>query len=139
MVIYETLRLYPPSPFMAKETSEEMKFGKFRIPKGTNVWLPLAALHRDPSNWGADAGEFNPERFANGISSACKYPFLFMPFGVGIRTCLGQSYAVTELKIVLALMLSRFRFNLPPDYRHSVAFKLFFRPENAVYLELGRI
>lgn len=124
---------------MAKETSEEMKFGKFQIPKGTNVWLPLVVLHQDPANWGADAGEFNPERFANGISSACKFPALFMPFGVGIRTCLGQNYAMTELKIVLALILSKFRFSLNPDYRHAVAFKLFFRPENAVYLKLERI
>ncbi|OWM78649.1 hypothetical protein CDL15_Pgr002820 [Punica granatum] len=139
MVIYETLRLYPPGPFMAKETSEEMKFGKFLIPKGVNVWLPLSALHRDPANWGADASVFNPERFANGISSACKLPFLFMPFGVGIRTCVGQNYAMTELKIVLALVLSKFSFSLSPEYKHSVACKLFFKPVNAVYLKLERI
>ncbi|KAI6672988.1 hypothetical protein NL676_000894 [Syzygium grande] len=139
MVIYETLRLYSPGPFLTRETSEEMKFGDFAIPKGVNVWLPSSLLHQDPANWGDNAHEFHPERFANGISSACKLPNLFVPFGTGIRTCVGQNFAITELKIVLSLVLSKFIFSLSPEYKHSVTYKLFFEPEHGVQLKMEKI
>ncbi|XP_030549331.2 cytochrome P450 714C2-like [Rhodamnia argentea] len=139
MVIYETLRLYPPVPFLTRETSEEMKFGDFAIPKGVNMWIPIPLLHQDPANWGDDAHEFHPERFVNGISSACKFPNLFMPFGMGIRTCAGQNFAMTELKIVLSLVLSKFTFSLSPEYKHSVMYKLFFKPEHGVQLKMEKI
>ncbi|XP_030549330.1 cytochrome P450 714C2-like [Rhodamnia argentea] len=139
MVIYETLRLYSPGPFVTRETSEEMKFGDFAIPKGVNVYLPSSLLHQDPANWGDDAHKFHPERFANGISSACKVPYLFVPFGTGIRTCVGQNFALTELKIVLSLLLSKFIFSLSPEYKHSVTYKLFFEPEHGAQLNMEKI
>lgn len=130
MVIYETLRLYSPGPFVTRETLEEMKFGDFAITVGVNVWLSSSLLHQDPANWGNNAHDFQPERFANGISSACKNPNLFVPFGTGIRTCVGQNFAMTELKIVLSLVLSKFIFSLSPEYKHLVTYKLFFKPEH---------
>ncbi|KAF8007886.1 hypothetical protein BT93_K1778 [Corymbia citriodora subsp. variegata] len=139
MVIYETLRLYSPGPFVMRETSEAMKFGDFVIPKGVNVCLPFSLLHQDLANWGDNAHEFHPERFSNGISSACKLPHLFMPFGTGIRTCVGQNFAITELKIVLSLVLSKFIFSLSPEYKHSVKYKLFFEPEHGVQLKMEKI
>ncbi|XP_039161016.1 cytochrome P450 714C2-like [Eucalyptus grandis] len=99
MVIYETLHLYSPGPFVTRKTSEEMKFGDFVIPRGVNLWLSSSLLHQDPANQGNNAHEFHPEGFANGISSACKNPNLFMPFGMGMRTCIGQNFVMTELKM----------------------------------------
>ncbi|KAF8007891.1 hypothetical protein BT93_K1783 [Corymbia citriodora subsp. variegata] len=139
MVIYETLRLYSPGPFLTRETSEEMKFGEFVIPKGVNIWIPISLLHQDPANWGENAHEFHPERFADGISSACKLPNLFMPFGTGIRTCVGQNFAMTELKIILSLLLSKFTFSLSPEYKHLLTYKLFFKPEHGVQLRMEKI
>ncbi|KAL3714975.1 hypothetical protein ACJRO7_006823 [Eucalyptus globulus] len=128
MVNYEILRLYSPGPFLTRETSEEMKFGEFAIPKGVNIWIPISLLHQDPANWGNNAHEFHPERFANGISSACKLPNLFMPFGTGIRNC-----------IVLSLLLSKFTFSLSPEYIHLLTYKLFFKPEHGVQLKMEKI
>lgn len=139
MVTYETLRLYSPGPFLTRETSEAMKFGEFAIPKGVNIWIPISLLHQDPANWGDNAHEFHPERFANGISSACKLPNLFMPFGTGIRTCVGQNFAMTELKIMLSLLLSKFTFSLSPEYKHLLTYKLFFKPEHGVQLKMEKI
>ncbi|KAI6672980.1 hypothetical protein NL676_000886 [Syzygium grande] len=139
MVIYETLRLYPPVPFFPRETMEELKFGDFLIPKGINIWLPITLLHQDPANWGNDAHEFHPERFENGIPSACKHPNLFMPFGTGIRNCVGQNFGMTELKIVLSLVLSKFTFSLSPEYKHTVTYGLFFKPQHGVQLKMEKI
>ncbi|KAF2297576.1 hypothetical protein GH714_042369 [Hevea brasiliensis] len=85
MVIHETLRLYSPVTVVSREAFKDMKFGNINVPKGVNIWTMVLQLHTDPEIWGSDSYKFKPERFANGIAGACKYPFLYMPFGVGPR------------------------------------------------------
>jgi cytochrome P450 len=112
MVIHESLRLYSPALAVSREALEDLKFGDIHVPKGFHVLTLSGTLHQDLDIWGPDAKEFNPERFANGVSGACKFPHVYMPFGVGPRTCLGQNFAMTELKIILALIVSNFSFSL---------------------------
>nr|CAD1817447.1 unnamed protein product [Ananas comosus var. bracteatus] len=139
MVIQETLRLYPPASFVTRETLRDMKLGAIHIPKGVNVKILIAIAHRDGELWGPNADEFNPERFANGIAGACKPPHMYMPFGLGIRTCAGQNLAMIELKIVLSLLLSKFVFALSPSYVHSPAFRLTVEPGFGVPLIVKRL
>ncbi|KAJ6844543.1 cytochrome P450 714B3-like [Iris pallida] len=139
MIIQETLRLYPPSPLVARETFKDIRFGGFHFPKGVELWIPISTMHHDPALWGSDADEFRPERFAGGISRACKHPSAYLPFGFGARTCLGQNFAMVELKIVLSLLLSRFGFSLSPAYRHSPAFRLIIEPEFGVHLTVKKL
>lgn len=96
-------------------------------------------LHTDPEIWGSDSYKFNPERFANGISGACKYPFLYMPFGVGPRVCLGQNLAMVELKIVIGLVLSNFCFSISPKYIHSPTLRLVIEPQHGVNLLIKKL
>ena len=134
MVIHESLRLYPPVPLVPREALKDLKFRDIRVPKGFNVWSLMATLHQDPDIWGPDAMEFNPERFTNGVSGACKLPHVYMPFGVGPRTCLGQNLAMAELKIILALIVSNFSFSLSPKYKHSPKTRMLVEPEHGVNL-----
>ncbi|KAM5573026.1 hypothetical protein ABKV19_012856 [Rosa sericea] len=99
-----------------------------------NIWIAIASLHRDPKNWGPDANEFKPERFANGITEACKFPHAYLPFGFGSRLCIGQTFAMIELKIVLSLLLSKFSFSLSPNYHHSPVLKMVLVPEHGINL-----
>ncbi|THU56927.1 hypothetical protein C4D60_Mb11t22360 [Musa balbisiana] len=138
MVIQETLRLYPPGAYVARETMQEMEFGGVRIPKGVSIFVQSSALHHDPSIWGPDVLEFNPERFARGVLGACQLPQTYLPFGVGPRTCLGQHFAMTELKVLLSLILLRFSISLSPNYRHSPALRLIVEPEHGVELLLKK-
>ncbi|OAY23989.1 cytochrome P450 714C2 [Manihot esculenta] len=139
MVIQETMRLYPPVPIIAREALNDMKLGDIKVPKGVNIWSTVSLLHTDPETWGPDSYKFNPERFANGIASACKYPFLYMPFGVGPRVCLGQNLAMVELKILMALILSNFSFTISPKYIHSPTFNLVIKPEHGVNLLVKKL
>ncbi|XP_059625220.1 cytochrome P450 714C2-like [Cornus florida] len=124
MVIQETMRLYPPIPFTAREALEDLNLGDIYIPKGVNLWIPITTLHRLPEIWGEDADEFKPERFAHGIYGACKFPQAYIPFGIGPHICLGQKFAMVELKILMSLLLSKFSFSISPKYQHSPNFKL---------------
>ncbi|CAO2147459.1 unnamed protein product [Urochloa humidicola] len=139
MVIQETLRLYPPAAFVTREALNDIKLGSLSIPKGTNIRIPIALAHRDPAIWGSNSDRFDPGRFANGIAGACKAPHMYMPFGVGTRTCAGQNLAMVELKVVLSLLLSRFEFVLSPKYVHRPAFRLTIEPGNGVPLILKKL
>lgn len=134
MVIQETLRLYPASSFVAREVFEDMEFKELQVPRKTVIWIPVPTMHRLTQAWGPDANQFNPERFANGIQGACKIPQAYMPFGTGMRICVGQHFAMVELKVILSLLLSKFCFSLSPAYRHSPVFRLVIEPEDGANL-----
>ncbi|WVZ54686.1 LOW QUALITY PROTEIN: hypothetical protein U9M48_005449 [Paspalum notatum var. saurae] len=108
MVVQESLRLYPPAPFVT------LGGGGLTVPKGTNIRVPVALAHRNPAAWGPDAGRFDPGRFAGGVAGVCR----------PTCTCAGQNLAAVELKVVLALVLQRFEFALSPRYMHVPAFRL---------------
>ncbi|XP_042499557.1 cytochrome P450 714A1-like [Macadamia integrifolia] len=139
MVIQETLRLYPPGAFISRETLKDTKLGDLIVPKGIRLWTLIPTLHRDPDIWGSDANEFNPSRFENGISDACKYPQTFVPFGTGPRLCLGRNFALSELKILLSLMVSKFSFSVSPKYQHCPKFVMIVEPKYGVDLLIRKI
>ncbi|KMS99896.1 hypothetical protein BVRB_1g017440 [Beta vulgaris subsp. vulgaris] len=139
MIIQETLRLYPPALYVVRTALQDAKLKDYQIPKGTDIQIPVPVLHQDPDLWGQDAFDFNPERFANGIAAACKTPQAYMPFGFGARVCLGQHFAMVELKVILSLILSKFSFSLSPAYQHNPVFRLVIEPEHGVKLLLRRL
>ncbi|XP_010260750.1 PREDICTED: cytochrome P450 714C2-like [Nelumbo nucifera] len=139
MVIQEVLRLYPPSLLLSREVLQDIKLGEILVPKSVNIWLSVHALHRDPELWGPDACNFNPERFANGVAGACKLPQTYLAFGMGSRICAGQNFAMMELKIILALILSNFSFSLSPKYHHSPVFKIIIQPGDEVKLIVRKV
>lgn len=139
MVIYESLRLYPPVAIISREALQDMKFGDVLVPKGVTMWAPVATLHIDPEIWGADAALFQPDRFSNGVSASCRLPHVYMPFGVGPRVCLGQNLAMAELKVLLSMIISNFSFSLSPNYRHSPTLRLVVEPEHGVNLLVKKL
>ncbi|KAM1140282.1 hypothetical protein ACFX19_041066 [Malus domestica] len=139
MVIQETLRLYPPAVFVIRQALEDIKLKDIIVPKGMNIQIPIPILQQLPDLWGPDALDFNPERFKNGVLGACKVPQAYLPFGVGARVCVGQQFAMTELKVILALIISQFSFSLSPTYQHCPAFSLVIEPGNGVNLHVRRV
>uniref|UniRef100_F6HIS8 Cytochrome P450 714C2 n=1 Tax=Vitis vinifera TaxID=29760 RepID=F6HIS8_VITVI len=139
MVIQEVLRLYPGVAFVSRQTLKDVKLGDILVPKGVNIWIWIPALHQDPELWGSDAEKFNPERFANGISGACKSPNAYIPFGVGTRMCPGQNLAITEMKILFTIILSHFSLSISPNYLHSPRLNLLLEPEYGVNLIIRKI
>ncbi|KAK4782886.1 hypothetical protein SAY86_007260 [Trapa natans] len=139
MVIQEALRLYPPAAFVSREALEDTKVGNITVPKGVCIWTLIPTLHRDPEIWGPDADKFKPERFADGVTKACKHPQAYVPFGLGPRLCLGRNFALVQLKIVVSLFVSRYGFCLSPKYRHSPIYRMIVEPEHGIHLLVQKI
>lgn len=133
MIINETLRLYPPASLLPRMAFEDIKLGDLHIPKGLSLWIPVLAIHHDEEIWGRDAHEFKPERFAGKSFSINRY---FLPFASGPRNCVGQTYAMMEAKIVLAMLLSSFSFTISKNYRHAPINVLTLRPKHGVPIHL---
>lgn len=129
MIVNESLRLYPPTIATIRRAKADVELGKFKIPCGTELLIPILAVHHDQATWGSDANEFNPARFSNGVSAAARHPFAFIPFGLGARTCVGQNLALLQTKLTLAIMLSRFSFKLALTYRHAPTVLMLLYPQ----------
>ncbi|KAK7271787.1 hypothetical protein RJT34_27975 [Clitoria ternatea] len=125
MVINESMRLYPPATVLPRMAFEDFELGNLYIPKGLSIWIPVLAIHHSEELWGNDANEFNPERFA----SKSFIPGRFIPFASGPRNCVGQSFAMMETKIILAILISKFSFTISENYRHAPVIVLTIKPK----------
>lgn len=109
--IKETQRLNPILPLVGRRLHAAMRLGGHPLPAGIVVAPCIYLTHRRPDLW-PDPERFNPERFLNRRPS----PYEFFPFGGGIRHCLGAAFALYEMKIVLAQVLSRVVLRAAPGH-----------------------
>ncbi|KAK6785229.1 hypothetical protein RDI58_018684 [Solanum bulbocastanum] len=119
MILYKTLRLFPPLPIFGRRTEEEVKLRELNLPAGVLLIIPTILVHYDKEIWGEDAKEFKPERFREGVSKETKGQVSFIPFNWGPRVCIGQNFAMMEAKMAIAMILKRFSFELSPSYTHA--------------------
>lgn len=110
-VVKETLRLYPPAPVLfLRQAQKELRVDDYVIAKGSIVHLPAWVVHRD-RRYFEEPLKFDPDRFA---PEAVKNrpEFSYFPFGGGPRICLGQSFALLEMSIILQVLLRKYHIEL---------------------------
>jgi cytochrome P450 len=115
MVIEESMRLYPPAPFMAREPIEDDVICGHDVPKGSHVAINPWVVHRHRRLWD-DPLRFDPERFSP-ERSAGRPRFAYLPFGGGPRVCIGGSFAMMEAVQALAALAQKYRFRVIPGHR----------------------
>ncbi|SEO87233.1 Cytochrome P450 [Salinihabitans flavidus] len=129
-IVDETLRLYPPAGIISRTARDHDTLCGRRVGPGDTVMIPIYALHRHHQLWDAPDA-FRPERFADG-AKVDRYAYL--PFGDGPRVCIGASFALQEAVLVLATLLTRFRFSAVPGKSPRPVMILTLRPEGGVWL-----
>ncbi|KAK3025732.1 hypothetical protein RJ639_042501 [Escallonia herrerae] len=129
MILNESLRLYPPIVATIRRAKADVELGGCKVPRGTELLIPILAVHHDQGIWGNDANEFNPGRFSDGVARAAKHPVAFIPFGLGVRKCIGQNLANLQAKLTLAITLQRFSFRMAPNYQHAPTVLMLLYPQ----------
>lgn len=132
-IVKETLRLYPPGPLSVPHLArEDCYVSDYFIPKGTQLFVNIWKLQRDPRVW-SEPDKFVPERFLSGDHAGEKLEFSsqnfeYTPFGSGRRICPGISLASQVTHLMLARLLQAFDIstasNLPVDMSELVGFNL---------------
>ncbi|KRT83475.1 cytochrome P450, partial [Oryctes borbonicus] len=101
MVIKESLRLHTTVPFIGRQVEADMELNGMTLPKGLMVTLFMYGTHHSPK-FQEEPEKFNPERYAPGNIKS-KHPYDSIPFSAGPRNCIGQKYAMLEMKSSLSV------------------------------------
>lgn len=133
-VIEEAMRLYPVVPILLRDTRAADTVGGCPVAAGSYMIVPVYAMHRSPVHW-HDPDRFNPQRFL--ASDAPRRAFL--PFSTGARSCIGKTFAMIEMQVVLSEFLSRFRFSATPGKVPTPRTVMSLRPEGGVWIEAERL
>lgn len=105
-IAQETLRLYPPAPYLARAAMRPLHLRDLPVKNNQVVLLAIYALHRHRQLWG-QPDMFEPERFAPG---AAYDRSAFLPFGAGPRVCIAAQFALTEIAVIITELVRRYRF-----------------------------
>lgn len=117
-VVKESMRLLPPVPLHPRIVAKDSELGGYTLPAGSEVILSIFHMHHDPAVF-TEPRRFLPRRWETIKPTVYEYN----PFSAGPRMCIGAAFAMMEIKLVLAMVLSRFRLELPRESRvdHRVA------------------
>jgi cytochrome P450 len=119
-VINEALRLWPPVPLVLRKLRVPLSIGGRDYPAGATLAPCMLILHRRPDLW-PKPDAFSPERFLGGRRPA---PGTFLPFGGGVRRCVGAAFAQFEARIVLGELVRTLRLEAParrePVWRRGI-------------------
>jgi hypothetical protein len=140
-VLKESLRLLPPAPIGCSRTIEhELETdGGHVVPAGTFVVTNAYVIHRLKQYWGDDAEEFVPERWRD---TSHHHPYQYLPFGAGPRGCPGKMFAIHEMKMLFAALLTRYRFSGEPRedaYEFDTPVFIFVIPKSATRVSISRL
>ncbi|XP_043494017.1 cytochrome P450 4C1-like [Polistes fuscatus] len=132
-VIKETLRLFPSGPLIARTLSRDTKvINNVIIPKNCHVVISIFSLHRKDKYW-TDPLRFNPDRFLPGnYNEKC-----FRPFSFGKRGCIGQKFAMIQMKVIAASLLRKFtvRIDHPVSVKNvNLKFSITLQPAETILL-----
>jgi cytochrome P450 len=129
-VIQEAMRLYPPAPIIVRTAAEDVALGEVVIARGSNVYVPIYALHRHKALWD-DPDRFDPDRFLPDAAKA-RDRYAYLPFGAGPRICIGMSFALVEATTVLAAILRDVGLTLRPGHVPELRSRVTLRPADGM-------
>src|SRR5438309_6474452 len=132
----ESMRLYPPAYGLGREAIDDCEIGGYHVPKGTQVFAFQWATQRDPRFYDEPLA-FKPERWTDEfIEKLPKYAYF--PFGHGPRACIGASFAMMEIILVLATIGQKFRLELVRDHPVSILPAMSLRPKEGIQVRIER-
>jgi cytochrome P450 len=133
-VIEEAMRLYPPIWAVPRQAVADDEIGGYRIPAGSTVLLCPYVTHRHPAAWDKPE-EFDPGRFAPD-RAATRPKGAYFPFLGGPHQCIGNEFAMLEMRLIVAMVLREFDLELMPGQEVRPRGSIALRPDGPVLIAL---
>lgn len=137
-VFRETLRLFPPVGFLARQCAHAQPMRDKKVAAGSSVIVSPWLIQRHRELW-ARPDEFDPDRYDRDDESPAAKDSLrraYLPFGMGPRVCIGAAFALQEASLVLATLAQRFRFEPAPGAVPEPVGRLTIRAEHGIRLRV---
>lgn len=134
-VVKEAMRLYPPAWGIVREAAEDDIIDNYLIKKGDTLMLWPYITQRLNEYW-PDPLKFDPDRFLPEAMKS-KPRYAYFPFGGGARFCIGNNFAMMEMQIIVALVCSKFNFNVPVNFHLELEPLVTLRPKGGMPLEIA--
>ncbi len=134
-VVKESLRLCPPTAALfTRQALTEVEIGGYRLARGSLVAISPYVTQRDP-RWFPEPECFDPDRFGPGrVEDIPEYAYL--PFGAGPHVCIGNTFAMMEITLVVATLVQRFHIELTPGQENLLPeLKVSLRPKGGVWVK----
>jgi len=113
-IITETLRLHSPVALLpTREAIQDLTYKNQFIPKGSVIALNIHSIHRHPLHY-SEPSQFNPDRW-DADHHVKQHKFAYLPFSLGSRMCIGNTFSLIEQRLFLSRFLHKFQVNLPTE------------------------
>ncbi|KAF5277801.1 hypothetical protein FQR65_LT03782 [Abscondita terminalis] len=134
--IKEVLRMYPPVPVFSRHLTEDAIYERKVIPKGVQVMIFCYQLHRDPDLF-PNPEVFDPERFNVENSKNMSF-YSYVPFSAGSRNCIGQRFAMLEIKATVCKMLQKYKLLPVTGHDPALIVEAVLSSENGLPIQLHK-
>ena len=132
--IKEAMRLYPPVFYFFRRTTEEIELNNHLIPKDITIAVETILMHHNDSIW-ENPEEYDPLRFqpANFEKHG---PYDYIPFSAGNRNCIGQNFAMNEMRVVVGMILNCFSLKVDKTHKVEIVPRVILRTKNDIKIHL---
>ncbi len=137
-VLHESMRYLAPVSGTFRIMLRDMAYKGYRIPQGWTVRLEIAGIHTHDQIWSTPF-DFDPDRWLPPRQEQENRQHSFIPFGGGPRLCLGVNFAWAEMRVMLALLLRSYTWQVAPDQDLSYVMVPFPRPKQGLRVSFGRV
>jgi cytochrome P450 len=133
-IVKEAMRLYPPAYAVGREAINDCEVGGYRVPAGTQIFMFTWVVHRDPRFFD-EPEQFKPERWTAEFTGRLP-KYAYFPFGGGPRVCIGNSFAMMEIILLMATVAQRFRLRTAPGQVVELFPAMSLRPRDGIKMTI---
>lgn len=135
LVVKESLRMFPPVPYISRSTIKEVELSGCNIPVDTNITVGIYNMHHNPKYF-PEPEKFIPERFEAERGVEKQHPYAYVPFSAGSRNCIGQKFAQYEIKSTISKVVRLCRMELiRPGYEPPLKAEMILKPQDELPLK----
>ncbi|XP_044766651.1 probable cytochrome P450 4aa1 isoform X3 [Coccinella septempunctata] len=135
--IKETMRLCPSVPIICRKLNEDVRLGKYVLPKETNVFISPFITHRLEYLY-PEPQKYNPDRFSTENSHNI-HPYGYIPFSAGPRNCIGYKFAMLEMKAAISSIIREYHLSLVEGKKETVfSYRITLRCKGGIWIKFTR-